>query len=103
MRAGQGNERLLFICGYSFGDAHINSEIESALHESQGNLTVVAFTSENTLTGKLKEWNENGAIRDHLLVFAKQGYFKGDTVDYSCKDLPWWKFENITRMLQGES
>ena len=100
--AKQGNQQLLFICGYSFGDAHVNGEIESALHESQGSLAVVAFTSEEALTGKLEEWNKNEAIRDHLLVFARRGYFKGDTATYSCEELPWWKFENITRILQGE-
>ena len=102
IRANQGLQRLLLICGYSFGDAHINDEIETALYESEGNLVVVAFTNEDTLTGKLAEWNGDETIRDDLLVYANRGYFKGDTADLSCTDLPWWKFENLTRILQGE-
>lgn len=41
-----GSQRVLLIAGYSFGDAHINLEIERGLKASNGNLTVVAFTSD---------------------------------------------------------
>ena len=33
-RLGSGTDQVLLICGYSFGDEHINSEIEEALSTS---------------------------------------------------------------------
>jgi hypothetical protein len=102
MRPVRGTQRVLVICGYSFGDAHINIEIEKALGESAGDLTVLAFSSEEGPVGKLKEWNETTGIRDQVLIFARRGFFHGDTAEPSDHDLPWWKFENVVRLLGGE-
>lgn len=102
MRPMRGSQRVLVICGYSFGDAHINIEIDRALRESAGDLTVIAFSSEDTPIGKLKEWNETAGIREQVLIFAKGGFFHGDIAEPSKHDLPWWKFENVVRLLGGE-
>jgi hypothetical protein len=102
MRPNRGSQRVLVICGYSFGDAHINSEVDRALRESAGDLTIVAFTSESEPTGQLKTWTEDEMIREQVLVFANRGFFHGDSVKKSTTDLLWWKFENIARLLGGE-
>ena len=102
MRPPEGIQRVLVICGYRYGDTHINNEVDRALHESAGDLTVVAFTSENEPHGKLKAWTEDEMVRDQVLVFANRGFFHGNTEDESTEDLLWWKFENITRLLGGE-
>lgn len=102
VRPVHGSQRVLVTCGYSFGDAHINIEIERALRESAGDLTVIAFSSENEPTGHLKTWNQSEEIRDQVLIFAKRGFFHGDTADTSSADLPWWKFETVVRLLGGE-
>ena len=102
MRPPKGVQRVLVICGYRYGDTHINNEVDRALRESAGDLTVVAFTSENEPHGKLKTWTEDEMVRDQVLVFANRGFFHGDTEDESTEDLLWWKFENITRLLGGE-
>ncbi|WP_454062953.1 SIR2 family protein [Candidatus Nitrospira salsa] len=102
MRPTQGSQLVLVICGYSFADSHINIEIDRALRESSGNLTVVAFVSEDKPTGQLKTWAEDENIREQVLVFANRGFFHGDVVERSERDLLWWKFENITRLLGGE-
>jgi len=102
LKPNRGAQRVLVICGYSFGDAHINIEIDRALHNSDGNLTVIAFTYEDEPTGKLQEWHTNKAISDQVLIFANKGFFHGDNVQKSDKELLWWKFENITRILEGE-
>ena len=39
LHANSGSQRVLVICGYSFGDRHINLEIDRALRESDANLT----------------------------------------------------------------
>ena len=102
LRPNPGSQRLLVICGYSFGDRHINLEIDRALHESGGNLTIAAFTERNEPTGLLKDWREDNSVRDQVLVFANRGFFHGDEEEASTEDLPWWKFENLTRILNGD-
>lgn len=97
----QGSQRVLVICGYSFGDAHINIEIERGLKSSSGNLTVVAFTNDDAPTGKLKEWHEDTTITNQVLVYANKGFFHGTDVRISDNPLLWWKFEHITTILEG--
>ena len=102
LRPTRGSQRVLVICGYAFGDAHINIEIERALRESTGDLTVIAFSSEEEPVGRLKEWNQNAEICEQVLIFAKRGFFHGATANRATHDLPWWKFENVVRLLGGE-
>jgi hypothetical protein len=102
MRPHRGSQRVLVVCGYAFGDVHINGEMDRALRESSGDLTVVVFTSESEPTGQMKAWTEDARIRDQVLIFASGGFFHGDTSEKSRTDLLWWKFENITRLLEGE-
>lgn len=102
MRPELGRQRALVICGYSFRDEHINREVERALQESKDQLTVVAFTDEDELTGVLQTWNDNVTLREQVLIFGNRGFFHGETKQTSDQDLPWWKFENITRILKGE-
>lgn len=102
LRPMDGMQRVLAICGYRFGDSHVNIEIDRALRISEGRLTIVVFTSEENLNGKLADWYRDSTIREQVLVFGKRGFWHGDTVSPSSTDLPWWKFENITRLLGGE-
>lgn len=102
LRPPDGSQRVLAVCGYRFGDSHINIELDGALRESGGRLTIVAFASDENLDGKLKEWHEDSAVREQVLIYGRRGFWHGDTVEASSTDLPWWKFENITRLLRGE-
>lgn len=97
-----GSQSVLTICGYSFGDSHINIEIAKALRESGGELTMVVFTADDEPTGELKALHEDSAVTDQVRIYAKKGFFHGTTAERSSADLPWWKFENITRLLGGE-
>jgi hypothetical protein len=101
LRPKDGSQRVLAICGYKFGDSHINIELDRALRESR-DLTMVVFWSDDTLDPMLKKWHEDSAVREQILIFGKRGFWHGDTVDAAITDLPWWKFENITRLLGGE-
>ena len=102
LRPSSGSQRLLVICGYSFGDKHINFEIDRALRESNRNLTIAAFTHEDEPLGLLQDWRNDIQVRDQVLVFSNRGFFHGDKVQNSEKDLPWWKFEILTSILNGE-
>lgn len=97
-----GTQTVLTVCGYSFGDSHINIEIESALRESGGELTMVVFTFDEEPSGELKRLHEDKDITDQVRIYARKGFFHGTTVVKSADELPWWKFENITRLLGGE-
>ena len=66
LRPTENSQCVLVICGYGFGDSHINIEIDTALRESAGNLTVIAFTSEDKPTNQLKKWNEDCEVREHV-------------------------------------
>ena len=102
IRPARSSQRVLVICGYSFSDSHINIEIDRALHESAGDLTVIAFTSDNEPVDQLKDWYENTEVCEQVLIYAKRGFFHGATADCASEDLPWWKFENVVRLLGGE-
>ena len=102
LRPPSGTQTVLTVCGYSFGDSHINIEIERALRESGGELTVVVFTFDEEPTGDLKRLHEDKDISDQIRIYARKGFFHGATAVKSADDLPWSKFENITRLLGGE-
>ena len=102
MRPESGSQLVLIVCGYSFGDTHINSEIKEALDQSAGNLTVIVFSSEDEPSGCLHEWTSEPTIKNQVLIFAKRGFFHGDKKILSESDLSWWKFENVVRILRGE-
>lgn len=102
LRPQSGSQTVLTVCGYSFGDSHINIEIERALRESGGELTVVAFTFDEEPIGELKRLHEDKEITDQVRIYARRGFFHGTTAAKAANDLPWSKFENITRLLGGE-
>lgn len=95
-------EMVLAICGYNFGDSHIDLEIENALHQSNGSLTIAAFTGTDEPEGKLKDWLANPTISEQIRVYAQKGFFHGDNEVKSEDEIPWWKFEILARLLGGE-
>lgn len=96
-----GSQRVLLITGYSFGDAHINLEIERGLRVSNGNLTVIAFTSDAEPSGILQTWHDDNSINEQVLVFADKGFFHAEQKVISENSIGWWKFENLTQILEG--
>ena len=101
LRPKGSSQRVLVVCGYKFGDTHINLELDRALKESR-DLTLVVFWSDETIDGILNQWHEDTSVREQVLIYGKRGFWHGDTIVAALTDLPWWKFENITRLLGGE-
>jgi len=99
---GEGKEMVLAICGYNFGDSHIDLEIVNALRQSGGRLTIAAFTNTDEPEGKLKEWLADAAITDQIRVYANKGFFHGGKECILDDEIPWWKFEILARLLGGE-
>jgi len=101
LRPKDGSQLVLAVCGYKFGDSHINLELDLALRESR-DLTLVVFWSGETLDEVLKRWHNDPSVREQVLIYGKRGFWHGDSIESASADLPWWKFENITRLLGGE-
>ena len=99
---GKGKEMVLAICGYSFGDSHIDLEIENALYRSEGRLTVAAFIATDEPEGKLHDWLNDAVISDQIRVYSNKGFFHGKNEFRQDTELLWWKFENLVRLLGGE-
>jgi hypothetical protein len=99
---GEGEEMVLAICGYSFGDSHIDLEIENALYQSEGRLTLAAFVGTDEPEGKLQNWLEDATINEQIRVYANKGFFHGKKESKQDSDLTWWKFEILARLLRGE-
>jgi len=99
---GEGKEMVLSICGYSFGDSHIDLEIENALYQSEGRLTIAAFIGTDEPEGKLRSWLDDNTINEQIRVYANKGFFHGNKQSKQDTDLPWWKFEILARLLGGE-
>ena len=102
LRPHSSRQAVLTVCGYSFSDSHINIEIERALRESGGELTMVVFTFDDVPAGDLERLHHDDAISDQVRIYARRGFFHGTTAEKSTVDLPWCKFENVTRLLGGE-
>lgn len=102
LRPSHGSQCVLVVCGYRFSDTHVNLELERALRDSEGRLTIVVFTSDNEPSGLLATWCKDAVVAEQVLVFANRGFFHGAQSVLTTTDLPWWKFENMTRLLGGE-
>lgn len=102
LRPPMGSQRVLLTCGYSFCDAHINSEISASLRDSEGRLTLVVFWSEESLGEPLQTLLSDARVREQILVFGRRGFIHGSQSFSSADDLPWWKFEVLTRLLEAE-
>ncbi|MDF1836193.1 MAG: SIR2 family protein, partial [Alteraurantiacibacter sp. bin_em_oilr2.035] len=57
-RLSTGPDQVLLICGYSYGDIHINDDIERAMSSPRSQLTIIAFSDEpeGQFPPTLKAW-----------------------------------------------
>lgn len=95
---------MVRLLGYSFGDSHINLELESALRRSNGNLVLNIFTcidSPELDEGALGRWAKAPELREKVHIYANRGYFHPSGNVQSEIDLSWWKFEVLTELLGG--
>lgn len=105
----KSTERII-TCGYSFGDEHINAEIEAVL-SMNSNITIIAFTKEtpNGTTGikinkTLDAWLQSPKFGKRVIVAGENGLYhnslepcnrnKGD-------NLNWWKFSGLTEFINN--
>jgi hypothetical protein len=99
---GADAENVLAICGYSFGDDHINEEIELALLRPENKTTILAFAE--TLNPTLMKWRTLPWSK-RLYAITGDGLFVGDEGPFFCSsdgnNREWWKFEGVTKILNS--
>lgn len=105
------DDNVLITCGYSFGDEHINAEIEAALSSRDNRTTLVVFAQENpegeTIINKtLDGWVKNEQFGSRVYVAGQKGIYNNSIEALkptNDKDLSWWTFSGLTNfILTGE-
>ncbi|QDS92467.1 hypothetical protein FF011L_12100 [Roseimaritima multifibrata] len=95
-------ENVFAICGYSFGDEHINQEIQLAMERRENKTTILAFASK--MSGVLNDW-ANSTWCKRLYVITEKGIFVGGNGPFAQplkeQTLGWWKLDGVTRLLQS--
>jgi len=102
-RLSHGSDHVLLVCGYSFGDEHINAEIEIAMSSSRNQLTIIAFNDEpnGELPTTLREW-QSKSWSQRLFVASPKGIYQGSIgpvfpIEGGKRD--WWTFDGVATLL----
>lgn len=101
-RISQGSDHVLLVCGYSFGDEHINAEIEIAMSSQKSQLTVVAFVDEpnNVLSATLTDWLSK-PWGQRIFVATPNGLYQGCDGPFFPAPVGkrvWWTFEGVANL-----
>ncbi|WP_449221199.1 SIR2 family protein [Tistrella mobilis] len=102
-RLSHGRDHVLLVCGYSFGDEHINAEIEIAMSSSKNQLTIIAFNDEpnGELPTTVREW-QSKSWSQRLFVASPKGLYQGSIgpvfpIEGGKRD--WWTFDGAATLL----
>ena len=101
---------VLITCGYSFGDNHINAEIESCLTTAGNNTTVIIFINEChqeddevVINPTLDKRLQNPEFGKRVFVAGKKGLYNNSitpTTTEEKTELDWWTFSGLTQFLK---
>ena len=100
-------DNVLITCGYSFGDDHINAEIESALQSRTNRTTLIAFVKENPSQGiiinkTLDSWLISDQFGSRVYGAGEKGLYYNSLLPVPADDgenLTWWKFSGLTNFM----
>lgn len=103
-----GQQNTLITCGYSFGDDHINAEIESALRSESNQTTVIAFIQEAPKDGvvinkTLDAWLTCPKIGSRVYVAGEFGIYhnsKKPLAETDTSKYTWWRFDGLTQFIK---
>lgn len=94
-------DNVLIVCGYSFGDEHINAEIYQALSQDSNKTTLIAFVeNKNSFLKKLLDSDQFG---NKVYIASKMGIYHGNNTlipPVGMSELSWWKFDNMITFLK---
>lgn len=102
----QDKDNVLVSNGYSFGDNHINNEIENAIKTPYNKTNLVIFVKENQnissgqyeLSQTLKKWIENKEINERIFILTNKGIYNGNKksiIQDNGDDYKWWTFTGM--------
>jgi len=98
-------DNVLCVCGYSFGDNHINEEIQAALKDPANRTTLIAFVREGGqgLASPLSDWLGEREVSAKIFVATNRGLYNGsqDRHEPSGGELSWWTFQGMTEFLEN--
>jgi hypothetical protein len=106
---------ILIVCGYSFGDDHVNEEIALALRRRGSQLTVLAFVKQpdgdlpppaEGLPDTLARWLQaSEPWKERIIVAGSRGVYHGSVVNKYLASTdaphPWWSFSGVTKLLRS--
>lgn len=93
----------LAVCGYSFGDDHINNEIEFALSKEENKTVLLAFLEcRDNMPECLEKWRSS-SFGSRVIIASLRGLYVGDQGPFKRKDDDdyWWTFEGVTSVLKN--
>lgn len=94
----------LAVCGYSFGDDHINNEIEFALSKEENKTVLLAFLEcRDDIPVCLKKWRSS-SFGSRILIASLRGLYVGDQGPFKRKDDDddyWWTFKGVISVLKN--
>jgi hypothetical protein len=107
------SSNVLVVSGYSFGDDHINSEIEVALSRQGSKCTLVTFSREldgqngadSKLCPVLERWRLSETFGKRIYVASNKALYanKGRFERNGGAPLDWWKFTDLSQFLLTRS
>ncbi|MBN2589872.1 MAG: SIR2 family protein [Sedimentisphaerales bacterium] len=102
-RLNSNNNNILVTSGYSFGDNHINSEIESAIICPGNQTTLIVFLDNATGNEKLLSWLKDEELSKRIFVATREGiYHRSDEIiKKDGNELDWWTFKGLISFLKG--
>ena len=103
------SQNVLITCGYSFGDEHINSEIEYCLEEIENKTTVVVFIeekpTENIIVNRtLDRWLQHDRFGERVFVAGKNGLYNNSIrplLPDNVTELDWWTFSGLINFIDS--
>ncbi len=105
------NYNIFISCGYSFGDDHINSEIEAALQFSGNKTNALLFVEEKydekskafSLPDILRKWLDHPDFNSRIFVITNRGFYNGNQTliceSEKSSDYNWWTFQGLTEFI----
>lgn len=94
---------VLVVCGYSFGDDHINNEIEFALSKEENKTVLLAFLEcRHEIPECLEKWR-NSSFGQRIMIASLHGLYIADQEPAKriAEDDYWWTFRGVTSVLKN--
>lgn len=98
------SEKVFFTCGYSFGDDHINADIEAQMRASKSRTTLLAFVKErdNKLPVALDRLRNAPEARARTYIATERGLYRGQDGPFFPMlggERDWWTFAGLTKLI----